>query len=262
MAAPLDIKLMNMTATVLFVVFSSLCGFAAVKWIARLPWFDIKAISVSGQVSHNNALTLRSNIAPKMVGTFLTVDLGNVRSAFEAAPWVRNAVVHRQFPDRLHVVLQEHQAVAYWGVEGEGRLLNNYGEVFEANVGEVEQDLLPRLNGPEGQSSEILAMYTSLAPLFGRMDMVIESFEQSERGSWRVRVDSGAVIELGRGSADELGVRVARFLNTLSQVTARYERHPGALESADLRHENGYAIKLRGVTTLTNDGPKKAVGSN
>jgi cell division protein FtsQ len=259
---PLDVKLMNMTATVLFVVFVGLCVVATVRWIAHLAWFDIKAIYVSGQVSHNNALTLRANIAPKLGGTFLSVDLANVRAAFQAAPWVRNAVVHRQFPDRLKVVLQEHQAVAYWGVEGEGRLLNNYGEVFDANVGEVEQDVLPRLNGPEPQSGEILVMYQSLAPLFGRMDMVVEQLELSDRGSWRVRLDSGAVVEMGRGSVDDLVGRSNRFLKTLTQVTTRCERQPGALESADLRHENGYAIKLRGVTTLTSDGPKKAVGSN
>jgi cell division protein FtsQ len=29
------------------------------------------------------------------------------------------------------------------------------------------------------------------------------------------------------------------------------------VESADLRHENGYAIRLRGVSTLSADGPKK-----
>jgi len=43
------------------------------------------------------------------------------------------AVVRRQFPNRLSVVLQEHQAVAYWGAERESLLINSYGEVFEAN---------------------------------------------------------------------------------------------------------------------------------
>jgi cell division protein FtsQ len=37
----------------------------------------------------------------------------------------------------------------------------------------------------------------------------------------------------------------------------RYARPLSALESADLRHENGYAIRLRGVTTLTDMAAKK-----
>ena len=38
----------------------------------------------------------------------------------------------------------------------------------------------------------------------------------------------------------------------MSQVSSRYGRD---LESADLRYSNGYAIKLKGVTTL-NPGDK------
>ena len=65
------------------------------------------------------------------------------------------------------------------------------------------------------------------------------------------------MIELGRGTTAEVLARTNRFLNTLTQVTARYERTPDAVETADLRHEDGYAIRLRGVSTLAADAPKK-----
>ena len=256
-ATPLDVKLMNTTALVLLLTFVALSVVATARWISRLSTFDIRSISVAGQVSHNNALTLRANVAPRMSGTFFTVDLARVRTAFEAAPWVRRAVVHRQFPNRLQVVLQEHQAVAYWGGDGESRLINSYGEVFEATVGEVEQDMLPRLNGPEGQGAEVLAMYRAVAPLFDQMELSVDQFELSGRGSWRARLNTGAVIELGRGTVEEVVAKANRFLKTLTQVTTRYGRQANALESADLRHENGYAIRLRGVSTLSADGPKK-----
>ena len=73
--------------------------------------------------------------------------------ALTAWPWGK-AVVRREFPNRLQVVLQEHQAVAYWGSDSELRLINSYGEVFEANVGEVEAEMLPQLDGPEGQAAD------------------------------------------------------------------------------------------------------------
>jgi len=116
-------------------------------------------------------------------------------------------------------------------------------------VDEVEQDELPRLNGPDGQGAEVLAMYRMLAPLFTPMDLPVDELELSSGGSWRLGLDSGATIELGRGSAVDILARVQRFLKTLTQVTSRYARHPNALESADLRHDNGYAIRLRGVST-------------
>jgi cell division protein FtsQ len=223
----------------------------------RLPAFDIKGIAVSGDVSHNSVLNLRANVAPRLSGTFFSMDLMQVRAAFEAVPWVRRAVVRREFPNRLRVDLQEHQAVAYWGNDSELRLINNFGEVFEANVGEVEQDTLPRLNGPDGQGAEVLAMYRVLAPLFEQMELPVDELELTGGGSWRAGLETGATIELGRGGVAEVTARVQRFLKTLTQVTTRYARRLSALESADLRHENGYAIRLRGVSTTVAAAPKK-----
>lgn len=257
LAPPLDIKLMNLTASVLFLVFACAALGTLGVWAARSPLFAIAGISVIGDVSHNNAITLRANVAPKLEGTFLTMDLGRTVQAFEAVPWVRRAMVKRDFPNRLKVMLQEHRAVAYWGVDGKARLLNNFGEVFEANAGEVEQDTLPRLDGPEGQAALVLAMYQALQPLFEDMDMAIDQFELTGRGGWRTRLDTGAVIELGRGPVDEVLARTTRFLKTMTQVTAKYGRKPEALESADLRHEDGYALRLRGVTTVLPVSPKK-----
>lgn len=246
---PLDIKLMNITALVLFVGFVALSALVTARWMVRLPVFDIKGIVVTGEVSHNNALTLRANVAPRLAGTFYSMDLATVRAAFEAVPWVRRAVVRREFPNRLQVALQEHQAVAYWGGEGEPRLINSYGEVFEANVGEVEQDTLPRLSGPEGHGADVLAMHRTLVPLFAPLALSIDQLELSAGGSWRAILETGAEIELGRGGAADITARVQRFLATLTQVTSRYARHASSVESADLRHENGYALRLRGVST-------------
>lgn len=256
-ATPLDVKLMNTTAAVLFLAFAGLATVAAARWVSRLPVFDLQGISVTGDMSHNNPVTLRANVAPGLSGTFFTVDLARVRSAFEAVPWVRKAVVRREFPNRLRVELQEQQPVAYWGAEAESRLINVQGEVFEANVGEVEQDSLPRLAGPEGQSAEVLAMYHSLEPLFRAREMPLEQLELTGRGSWRARLETGAQLELGRGTVEEVDARTQRFLRTLTQVTSRYAKPLQAVESADLRHENGYALKLRGVSTLAADAPKK-----
>lgn len=257
LATPFDVKLMNVTASALFLAFALMVVAAGAGWASRHAVFAISGITVTGEVTHNNAVTLRANVAPRLSGTFLTMDLAAARLAFEAVPWVRQAVVRREFPNRIKVILQEHQAVAYWGVEGESRLVNNFGEVFEANVGEVEQEALPRLNGPDGQAAQVLAMYQALQPLFEPMDMTLEQIELTVHGGWRARLDTGAAIELGGGSVAEVLARTQRFLKTLTQVTSRYGRNPEALETADLRHQDGYAIRLRGVTTLAADVQKK-----
>jgi cell division protein FtsQ len=250
MTQPLDVKLMNLTARVLLLGFVLLTLGAFGAWVARHPVFAIQGVSVFGDTQHNNAVTLRAQVAPYVSGTFLTIDLAAVRQAFELVPWVRRAVVRREFPNRLKVILQEHQAVGYWGTEGESTLINSYGEVFEANLGEVEQEVLPRLNGPKEQSAQVLSLYRALQPQFESHEMTIEQFELTGRGNWRAQLDSGATIELGRGTEEDIAARTRQFLGTLTQVTARYGRSASALESADLRHEQGYALRLKGVSTL------------
>ncbi|MCX8516804.1 MAG: cell division protein FtsQ/DivIB [Rhodoferax sp.] len=251
----LDIRLMNLSAVGLLLAFAGLCAFYAVQVFSRLAVFDIQGISVNGDTRHNSSVTLRANVTPRIDGTILTVDLARVRAAFEAAPWVRQAQVWRDFPNRLRVSLQEHQPVALWGgadgagTELDARLLNSYGEVFEANLGEVDQDELPLLSGPDGEGPNVLAMYHLLAPRFAELGLKVEAVNLSARGSWSVRLENAASIELGRGDAAKVQPRLDRFLKTLTQVVSRYGRQPSALEAADLRHENGYAIRLYGVST-------------
>jgi cell division protein FtsQ len=246
---PADVRLMNIAATALFAVAIVALLAAAAWWALRNPLFALAGITVEGDVSHNSVATLRANVAPRLAGNFFTVNLVAARAAFETAPWVRRAVVRREFPNRLRVQLQEHKAVALWGGDSDTRLVNEFGEIFEANVGDVEAYDLPRLAGPDAQSADVLAMYQALKPLFEPLDLSVQRLALTARGSWEVELDNDAVVELGRGTAQDVTARTERFVRTLNQVTSRYSRTPEALVSADLRHADGYAVRLRGVGT-------------
>jgi cell division protein FtsQ len=185
------------------------------------------------------------------------MDLAQARASFEAVPWVRRAVVRREFPNRLRVTLEEHQPVAVWGNEGDARMVNQQGELFEANVAEADVERMPRLMGPDAQSAEVLGLYRLLSPLFGQLHFELSSLELTARGSWRAHLEGGSVVELGRGQAPQVQERVQRLTQTLTQVASRYGRRVSAMESADLRHDNGYALRLRGVSTLETQGLKR-----
>lgn len=254
---PLDVKLMNLTATLLLLGFVLLGLGTGGRWLANHPVFAIRGLTVLGDISHTSALTLRAHVGPQLSGTFLTVDLNAVRQAFETVPWVRRAVVQREFPNRLRVILQEHQAVAYWGEEGESTLVNRQGEVFEANLGEIEQDDLPRLDGPVERSAEVLAMYRELQPLFEALDLQIDQLALSGRGNWHLQLASGAGIELGSGDTEQVANRARQFLGTVAQVAVHHGRKLDALEMADLRYAQGYALRLRGVSTVAQEQGKR-----
>lgn len=249
MQLPLDVRMMNAITPWLMMAFALISAGMLIAWALNSASFSIRSIVIVGDVQHNNALTIKANVMPKLAGSFFTLDLMRARQAFESVPWVRKASVSREFPNRLKVLLQEHQAIAYWGSESESKLINSYGEIFDANQGEVEHENLPRLAGPDHQAKTVLSLYTQLKAAFANLDLEIDQLDLSGRGSWLIRLDNGAQIMLGRGTEQEIGDRVKLFLNTLTRVTARYGRKPEALEYADLRHVNGFALRLRGVTT-------------
>jgi cell division protein FtsQ len=258
--APLDVRLMHTAASFMFVAVFVGVLFAGAWALVRLPAFALTGITVLGEVDHNNAVTLRANVTSKLTGNFFTIDLDRVRRTFESVPWVRLATVQREFPNRLRVTLQEHQPVAYWGDDNDARLVNTYGEVFEANVGDLDDDKLPRLSGPDSQSEQVLAMYLALAPLFKNMTLAFDRLELTGRGSWRAHVGRGAVIELGRGNTQEVMARLQVMTQTLAQVTQKLGRKVSAIEFADLRHENGYALRLRGVSTQAVLASRERIG--
>ncbi len=249
---PLDVRLMNWTASVLFVCCALLALAAAGRWVLELPIFSIQRIVVQGDVAHNSAMGLRAVVMPSLSGNFFTVDLDAARHAFEQAPWVRQAQVRREFPGSLRVVLREHDAVAFWGAnDTTAQLLNSDGEVFDAEVDEDEQEELPRLQGPQGHSRQVLDMYRQLDPLMAALGLRVQALRLSGRGGWHMVLDNGAAVELGSGPTPEVLERTQRFARTLGEVVAQFQRKPEMLAYADLRHSSGYALRLRGVSTVS-----------
>jgi cell division protein FtsQ len=256
---PGDIRLMNASAALVAVLGATALVAALAVALARHPVFALRAVRIEGDVARNSLQAIRASAMPRLAGTFFTIDLAAAKAAFEAAPWVRRAIVRRVFPNRLVVVLEEHRAAALWGGDGGDQLVNTYGEVFQANPGDVEDDDLPQLQGPDGSAARMLALQAQLQRTLSPLGARLEALELSPRGSWRARLDSGAAIELGRAAtdddADALVERTRRFVATLPEVARRYQ---STLVFADLRHRDGYALRLKGVgTTAAADKPAR-----
>lgn len=249
---PIDVRLMNAAALVLGLLAAGVLLIHFFRWAATLPTMGVQRIIVEGDTAHQNELTLRANLAGKLSGNFFFMDLMQARKAFESIPWVRRAVVRREFPGRLRVTLEEHRSSGIWGLESESRMVNTYGEVFDANVGDAGNETLPRLVGMDQQAGVVLAMYRQLSSRLQARELDIEMLELTARNAWRLQLDTGTTMELGRGAPEEVMARFERFMVTHERVLATYGRSDwDRLESVDLRNGQGYAIRLRGVTTVT-----------
>jgi cell division protein FtsQ len=248
---PVDVRLMNGVAAVIVGAVLLALAWQAVKWATRSPVFTVRAIALDAQLERSSVAGVRATALPRLSGNFFSLDLDAARAAFEAVPWVRKAVVRRVWPNRLAVSLEEHQAAAVWQGEGQRkeRLVNTQGEVFEANVREVGDEELPTLAGSDATSAQMLALHQRLNASLAPIEQRVQTLRLSSRGSWQAELAAGAKLELGRGTDDELVARVDRLARTLGQVNSRFGDKPRALVAADLRHPDGYALRLAGITT-------------
>lgn len=247
---PADVRLMRAGANVLVVLTLLAVLAVALGRLAQAPMFSFQHIRVEGEVEHTSDLLMRVNALPKLEGGYFTMDLQKARAAFESVPWVRRAVVRRVWPNRLVVSIEEHHPVAYWERDGgDDQLVDAEGEVFEVNLSDVEDDSLPTLRGPQGSAPQVLDMMKQLQPVFAALSASIDQLALSEHGSWRVTLNGGGtVLELGRGQPGEVLERTRRFASTVTQITSRFGNKP--VEYADLRHNEGYALRLVGMGTV------------
>jgi cell division protein FtsQ len=211
------------------------------RWFINLPAFAIEQVRIEGELHRNSADELRSEVLSRLPGNFFTLDLADARDELEAVPWVRSATVRRLWPDQLVVHIEEHQPLAVWREQGlPDRLLNRQGEIFEANLGEV--DNLPELEGGRGQSGLLIAMYGKLVPRLAQLDTVPVRLSLSPRGSWQVELKRGEIIELGRGADEDVLERLERFIRAVGRTGSRWSGR--GWDRADLRHVNGFALHL------------------
>lgn len=247
---PFDVKVLNFFSTLLLVLFGCLAITSFLAWYISNSSINLNKIIIRGDLIHHNVTSFRVNIIPNLKGNFLTISLNNTQQAFESLPWIHNAIVKRVFPNQIEIYLQEHKPVAIWGMRDDLKMVNADGVIFDSSMDDDEYEKLPQFIGPEGQSGLMLSVYLKLNTILRPLKVKLVKIELSSRGSWTAMLDSGAQLELGRGSIDIITERIKQFTETLGIVVSNFNKNVTALQYADLRHANGYALKMNGITTI------------
>jgi cell division protein FtsQ len=225
-----DHRLLNGIASGLYACAALLILYGVVMAVIQLPIFPLREVEMSGRVTHTTRDQVQSIVSGQLRGNFFTLDLEATRNAFQQLPWVRRANLRRQWPDRLHVEIEEHVALARWR---DSALVNTYGELFAA----ASSEALPVFVAPDGTSAEVAQRHAAFQRLLVALDKRPVQVTLSERRAWEVRLDDGYVLELGRSHMEE---RLRRFVSaydrTLAQLPARGYR-------VDLRYPNGFAVR-------------------
>lgn len=232
-----DARQLNAIAATLALIAVAFLAWAAVGWVARLPWFAFRHVVVTTTPVRLNPAWVASVVRSELSGTFFSMDLDAARAALGRIPWVKSVSLRRQWPDRLEVELTEHTPLARWNEQG---LVDTEGAVFVASyAGE-----LPEFDGPDGEAPAMVGRYREWAPLLASLALKLDGLTLSARGGWTIRAagEGGPlVIDVGRDHPDE---RLERFASAWGRTIAALDREGRHVGRVDLRYRNGFAASL------------------
>lgn len=247
---PIDIKFVNALTSFLFGLFILLLVLSGFQYVIKNKIKNLDAITIRGDVVRNDILSISDNISNKIYGNFYNVDLKKTKQVFESTPWVSRAVVKRVYPSQVEVTLSEYKSKAIWGAREDMKLVDDAGKIFDVGADEDEYDSLPQLIGPEGQGKLMLDMYKEIASALHPLKGTVRKLELNVRGSWIATLDGGAHIELGRGSMVDLIDRISKFSLSVENLLTKLNKKSLDIQYVDLRHSDGYAMRMHGVSTL------------
>lgn len=255
-----NIRLLHAGANALFALALIVMLVSAGWWAVHRPVFELSAVSIEpregSELRYVSTPLLRQAVS-RVSGSFFTVNLDSVRASFESVPWVRRATARRVWPNRLQITIEEHRAVAQWG---DSRLINTYGELFAANLADVEDGPpLPELSGPQGSHAAVIERWDELRRWLepvGRQPTVVRL---TQRHAWTTRLDDGTTLLLGRDQGLPIETRVRRWVGASERVQARLASRA---EVVDLRYPNGFAVRTAALVDPEPGKSGKAVGHN
>ncbi|SER30848.1 cell division protein FtsQ [Nitrosomonas sp. Nm51] len=233
-------RLLNFVSGALFLMAATVLIYTLVQHYGLPRFLPLKTVNVQGmhadhdELKHITREQIETIVRRHVQGNFLSVNLIAVRDAFTRLPWVRDAKVERDWPLALNIRLEEHQVLAHWGSHA---LVNSHGEVFRV----VLDEKMPVFTAPmEANSKEITRRYRQFSKALAPLQQSISEINLSSRHAWRIHLNTGTVLELGR---HEIEKRLQRYVSVYHHSIAHLNQDK-PLAYVDLRYTNGFAVYM------------------
>jgi cell division protein FtsQ len=192
-------------------------------------------VSVEGDFIYANKDELVKAVKPFVTGNFINVDVAKIRQAGEALPWVRQVQVRRIWPDSLHLIVEEQQAVARWGNE---QLVNEKGEVFQPPKTSIPTDLVT-LQGLKGSNLVMTKRLLAIRQQVAELGLETKKITMDQRRAWTIYFENEIQLVLGRANSEQ---RLQRFINVFEAGLKRFEAD---ISVVDMRYPNGLSVSWK-----------------
>ncbi len=210
----------------------------------------VTTLELSGTFQRLSALQLEAAVAGSLDRGFFGLDLRSIEREIEALDWVDSAKLARKWPDTLAVSIVEQKAAARWGERG---LLNARGELFTDDR-RYQLPELPVLFGPAGSEHEVAQRYLVLRDRLAAANLGLAGLAMDERGAWRIDLEGGQEIRLGKRS---VGDQLDRFFAyVLPALAGELDR----VQYVDMRYTNGFAVAWIDDLELSRAGASEVIG--
>ena len=196
----------------------------------------ITHVRVEGNFQHLSTEKMQTLVSRVIRGGFFNLNVMSIKEVLLSEPWVHWVVVQRVWPDSLNVHVVEQTATAHWNTHD---LLNASAQIFTPENAESITSL-PRLSGPVDSQALVFERYLELEQALTPKNIKIQSLNLSERRAWRIQLQDGPLIILGRNDVDS---RIRRFT---SSVLGSLRDELSNVKQIDLRYTNGFAIQWLG----------------
>ncbi|MFL0804421.1 MAG: cell division protein FtsQ/DivIB [Agarilytica sp.] len=205
----------------------------------------LASIKIEGEFRFVSRESLQQLISSRLDGSFVDLNLHEVKTAIEANPWIDSVLIERIWPDSLKLKIEEHTPIARWNKNG---FINREGELVKVESNHVLADL-PLLSGLEANTNELTKNYVFFSELLKRSGLRIDGLSVDSVLSWSIQLDQGFELVLGN---DDIQSKIENFAFVYQQYLGNKKNQ---IDRVDMRYEKGLAVKWKQSSEYVAVGP-------
>ena len=194
-------------------------------------WFPINEIVISGDYKYlerEQILLVTNNY---LEGNFFTLNIQLLRDGMRKLPWIKDVDIYRKWPNRITMLVKQHQPIARYGMQG---LVNEDGEYF----GAAYEDYLPIIYGPKDKIAFITDKFVKFNNILGEEFIKIHKITFTRKEDWTIQTLDGMKIKLNEERYEE---NLKRFVSNFQKILKSTNKR---ISNVDLRYRDGFAIEV------------------